>query len=167
MNGYEQLTLSWWRPLSYRNQSIDLLRKSVDWFLYDNGPRHERVNLERIVRFSEQCYRTLLCNFYKLLIDVFSQFRNQNIIFLLFVNSRVLQNQLIITCYGTTTNWMQIKFKRWHTTCATYIHDVKEVLVILHRHIMPIWRLLEQENTIMLWLRTPQTKSLMKWNKNI
>ena len=25
------------RPLSYRNQPIDLLRKSMDWFLYDNG----------------------------------------------------------------------------------------------------------------------------------
>ena len=110
----------------------------------------------------EHCCATFI-NFWLM----YSQFRSQNIIFLLFVNSRVLQNQLIITCYGTTTNWMQIKFKRWHTTCATYIHDVKEVLVILHRHIMPIWRLLEQENTIMLWLRTPQTKSLMKWNKNI
>ena len=30
------LTLSWRRPLSYRNQSID-------WFLYDNGLRHERA----------------------------------------------------------------------------------------------------------------------------
>ena len=40
------LTLSWRRPLSYRSQSIDLLRKSMDWFLYDNdnGLRHERVN---------------------------------------------------------------------------------------------------------------------------
>ena len=38
------LTLSWRRPLSYRNQSMDLLCKSVDWFLYDHGPRHERVN---------------------------------------------------------------------------------------------------------------------------
>ena len=37
------LTLSWRRPLSYRNQSIDLLGKSMDWFLYDNGLRHERV----------------------------------------------------------------------------------------------------------------------------
>ena len=27
------------RPLSYRNQSIDLLCKSMDWFLYDNGLR--------------------------------------------------------------------------------------------------------------------------------
>ena len=32
------------RPLSYRNKSIDVLRKSVDWFLYDNGLRYERVN---------------------------------------------------------------------------------------------------------------------------
>ena len=29
--------------VSYRNQSIDLLLKSLDWFLYDNGLRHERV----------------------------------------------------------------------------------------------------------------------------
>ena len=36
------LTLSWRRPLSYRNQSIDLLHKSMDWFLYDNGLSHER-----------------------------------------------------------------------------------------------------------------------------
>ena len=31
------LTLSWRRPLSYRNQT------KPDWFLYDNGLRHERV----------------------------------------------------------------------------------------------------------------------------
>ena len=37
------LTLSWQRPLPYRNQSIDLLCKSMDWFLYDNGLHHERV----------------------------------------------------------------------------------------------------------------------------
>ena len=33
-----RLTLSWRRPLSYRNQSIDLL-----WFLYVNSLRHERI----------------------------------------------------------------------------------------------------------------------------
>ena len=32
----------------YRNQSIDLLCKSVDWFLYDNDLRHERVNINPI-----------------------------------------------------------------------------------------------------------------------
>ena len=35
--------LSWRRPLSYRNQSIDFQSKSMDWFLYDNSLRHERV----------------------------------------------------------------------------------------------------------------------------
>ena len=39
------LTLSCRGPLSYRNQSFDLQSKSKDWFLYDNGLRHERVNL--------------------------------------------------------------------------------------------------------------------------
>ena len=38
------LTLSWRRPLSYRNQSIYFRRKSMDWSLYDNCLRHERVN---------------------------------------------------------------------------------------------------------------------------
>ena len=37
------LDLSRRRLLSYRNQFIDLLCKSMDWFLYDNGLRHERV----------------------------------------------------------------------------------------------------------------------------
>ena len=37
------LTLSRRRLLPYRNQSIDLLCKSMDWFLYDNGLRLERV----------------------------------------------------------------------------------------------------------------------------
>ena len=37
------LSLSWRRSLSYRNQSIGSLPKSMDWFLYDNGLRHERV----------------------------------------------------------------------------------------------------------------------------
>ena len=35
--------LSWRKPLSYRNQSTDLLRKSMDWFLFGKGLRHERV----------------------------------------------------------------------------------------------------------------------------
>ena len=38
------LTLLRRRSLSYRNQSIDLPSKSLDWFLYDNGLRVEKVN---------------------------------------------------------------------------------------------------------------------------
>ena len=59
------LALSWRRPLSYRNQSTDLRSKSMDWFLYDNGLRHERVKCYRkrvfIVWFVRQIY--LLCLF--------------------------------------------------------------------------------------------------------
>ena len=40
------LTLSWRRPLSYRNQSIDLRSKSMDWFLYDNVLDHKRVKVK-------------------------------------------------------------------------------------------------------------------------
>ena len=41
----KNLTLSWRRPISYRNPSIDVLCKSMDWFLYDIGLRHERVKI--------------------------------------------------------------------------------------------------------------------------
>ena len=37
------LTRSWRRSLSYRNQSIYLQSKSINWFLYDRDFRHERV----------------------------------------------------------------------------------------------------------------------------
>ena len=43
----KDLTLSWRGPLSYRNQSTDLQSKSMDWFLYDNGLRHERVKKDK------------------------------------------------------------------------------------------------------------------------
>ena len=37
--------IDWCKLLLERsNQSIDLLFKSMNWFLYDNGLRHERVN---------------------------------------------------------------------------------------------------------------------------
>ena len=38
------LTLSWRRSLSYRHQVIDLLCKSIDWFLYHKDFRHEEVH---------------------------------------------------------------------------------------------------------------------------
>ena len=39
------LTLSWRRPLSYRNQSIDL-----DWFLYDNGPAMKELRKRLFIK---------------------------------------------------------------------------------------------------------------------
>ena len=43
------LILSCHRSLSCKNQSIDSLLKSMDWFLYDRDLRHERVNVSRKV----------------------------------------------------------------------------------------------------------------------
>ena len=48
------LPLSWQRSLSYRNQSIDLLSKSLDWFLYDKDLRHERVSWLIMI---DKCFR--------------------------------------------------------------------------------------------------------------
>ena len=39
------LTLSWWRLISYRKQSVDMRSRSMDWFLYDIGLHHERVKV--------------------------------------------------------------------------------------------------------------------------
>ena len=60
-------------PLSYRNQSIDLLLKSVDWFLHDNGLHHERVkqklkhadmNNASIIRYKSK--EKLIIQYYRL-----------------------------------------------------------------------------------------------------
>ena len=52
------LPLSWRRSLSYRNQSIDLQSKSMDWFLHDIDHRHERVKGK--LRFLVQLEKKLL-----------------------------------------------------------------------------------------------------------
>ena len=64
-NNLKALTLSWRRFLSYRNQSIDLQYKSMDWFLYHrNFRRCERVkyrdslvqsNIEDTITMCEIC----------------------------------------------------------------------------------------------------------------
>ena len=38
------LTLSWLKSLRYRNQSIDLQSKSMDWFLYDRNSMMIELN---------------------------------------------------------------------------------------------------------------------------
>lgn len=38
------LTFSWGKSLSYRNQAINLQSKSMGSFLYDSNLRHERIN---------------------------------------------------------------------------------------------------------------------------
>ena len=71
MNFSFSLTLSRRRPLSYRNQFIDLLRKLMDWFLYDNGLRHERVKQFR--QFCNFCLITILLCFLKMKVKIYSK----------------------------------------------------------------------------------------------
>ena len=62
------LTLSRRRPLSYRNQSIDLLCKPMDWFLYDNGLRHQifgKCVHSQISDYFEIIFSKFQCHFRK------------------------------------------------------------------------------------------------------
>ena len=44
------VTLSWWRSLSYRNQSIDFQSKSLNCFLYSRALRHEKLKGDKEVK---------------------------------------------------------------------------------------------------------------------
>ena len=56
-------TLSWQSSLSYRNQSIDLQSKTLDWFLYDRDLRHERVNIKESRTTPSTISNFLIVNF--------------------------------------------------------------------------------------------------------
>ena len=47
-----KITLLWRRSISFRNQSIGLHSKSVDWFLYDRDLCQERVNWMKCIFLS-------------------------------------------------------------------------------------------------------------------
>ena len=61
------LTLLWRRSLSYRNLSVDLQSKSIDWFLYDRKFRHERVNALLLV-----CIHRDIFIHYDKIIDIYA-----------------------------------------------------------------------------------------------
>ena len=50
------LTFSWRRPLSYRNQSIDLRRKSMDWFLYDTASVMKGLKIHSWAKYQRRIY---------------------------------------------------------------------------------------------------------------
>ena len=62
-----RLPLSWQRPLSYRNQSIGLQNKLMDWCQYDRDLRHETFESK---------------NLWKLFLEVISQWSVHHIVFL-------------------------------------------------------------------------------------
>ena len=108
------LTLSWRRPFSYRNQSIDL-----DWVLYDNVLRHERVKRKI---FSISALRTLRHGNKAMTI------RKRNLILiepLLWERSIKKKLCLFIYCY---IHYTMIKTKYYFS----FYHLVHHVYIILH-----------------------------------
>ena len=59
--------LSWWRSLLYKNQSIDLQNKLMDWFLYDKNLHHEIVNA-----FQLSCFHWDIFLDYNKIIDIYA-----------------------------------------------------------------------------------------------
>ena len=68
----KHLTFSWRSYLSYRNQSIDLLCKSTDWFLYDRDLRHERVKYLHALEQAKDVIKPLQINMMVLLTKIVS-----------------------------------------------------------------------------------------------
>ena len=99
------LTLSWRRPLSYRNQPIDLRSKSMDWFLYDNGLRHKRVKSHNHTNL-----------FVWLWLDIHSD-----------VNYQLMETMILIKTYSHFTFRFRACFEQgvsWHSgNCRVWIHS--------------------------------------------
>ena len=51
--------------LSYRNQSIDLQSKSMDWLLHDRDLRHGRVKFVYIMTHTKNLYHNTSASLYK------------------------------------------------------------------------------------------------------
>ena len=95
-----RLTLSWRRSLSYRNQSIDLLRKSMDWFLYDNGLRHEMVKRKSCLHAETTqliCLANPFPSFYMIVRLILTQFSPMHPFFTPWKHQKTLQFSNVFT----------------------------------------------------------------------
>ena len=99
------LTLSWRGSLSYRNQFIDLLRKSMDWLLYDNDLRHERVKMGKK-------WRKMLSPTYSLKFKTIILFLNRCLYFFSNGHFATLFRRKTQRCFNVV---LRCKFQRWHT----------------------------------------------------
>ena len=99
------LTISWRWPLSWRNQSIDLLGKSMGWLLYDNGLGHERVKMGKK-------WRKMLSPTYSLKFKTIILFLNRYLHFFQMVIFATLFRRKTQRCFNVV---LRCKFQRWHT----------------------------------------------------
>ena len=78
----QSLTLSWRRSLSYGNQSIDLLCKSIDWFLFDNGLCMKELKKESLFTNFFVQHVLSVCTFILFTSTRFTRFLEENFIVL-------------------------------------------------------------------------------------
>ena len=109
------LTLSGRKPLSYRNQSIDLWSKSMDWFLYDNDLCHERVKC--CVNSWRICYRCGMNG--KKPVCIIGKF--------LLVKIELISAQL-----GALTPGVQLMFLKTFMTQLSFIYHLHFLKIIVH-----------------------------------
>ena len=103
------LTFSWRRPLSYRYQFIDLLRKSMDWFLYDNGLRHERVKNSILLIISE----LILVRF-----------------LVIFKTPKLLTNTMVTLWHVISVSWTIPNFDTWYLCHEQYQTLTRDICVM-------------------------------------
>ena len=87
-----KFTLSWRRLLSYRNQSIDLLCKSMDWFLFDKDLRHER---DKLMQNTQQNSKSFLLYIHEKIYSNLLQIKIDTTKFLVSINKIKIQLQML------------------------------------------------------------------------
>ena len=124
------LNLSWWRSLSYRNQSFDLLYKSMDWFLYDrDSVMKESINIHILMLLFNLYAENKILTFVNTNEDQIcspekyslKNLYNKNKFYL---NEKNIYDQNISYWIQTYFDWMKIYFdileKRWYNENIFY-----------------------------------------------
>ena len=103
---WDPLTLLWWRSLSCRIHSIDLLWKSMDWFPYDRDLRHEKVKAS----ITPMLFETIVTFFNLYKVKVSFHYTLKTFIFLFFQGVR----KRIRTWNGWNTTQKDEKISTWY-----------------------------------------------------
>ena len=103
------VTLSWWRYLSYRNQSTDLHRKSMGWFLHDMDLQHEKVKPGNSVLFKFYTSISYWVNILKKCIAITVWWQIQVIL----SNRTPCNSTGLLRSYKTQKNTQMLSRKTW------------------------------------------------------
>ena len=120
------LTLSRRRPLSYRNQSIDLFRKSVDWFYMVTASVLKGLRIQKYAVFQRILQRSEIRNIQVKTLRSFAEQKSINYFQMLFFNSSILdpcrkvyflQVWLLLWPFQVSNSWDRFLFS-WSTCCT-------------------------------------------------